>query len=808
MLQQDLRYGFRLLARRPGFSLMAGLTLALGIGANTAIFATVDRVLLRAAPFPDSNRLVIAWETNPRLPVPVMVASPPTLHEWQTRSRSFSDIGGFRWRNVTLGGSEPEQVRAATVSAALLRALGVQPRVGRLFDDEDDRANARPVVLLGDGLWRRRFNAEPAVLQQSLIIDGIRHDVVGVMPPGYAAPPPIVFRGQPPVDRAELWLPLATDLPAQQRSAHNLTVVGRLNPGVTIEAADADLKTLALAVGEEHPDYREWSARVVPLTAWITESSRRSMLLLGLGVGFVLLLACANVANLLVSRGIGRRREFAVRSALGAGRRQLGLQAFAESLVLALVGGAAGIALAMLFVRLIVTLGPTNIPGLRETTIEPTALAFAAALSVAVALVAGIAPAVSAARATTTESLTTRTGGRTRGHARLQQALVVSQVALAVTLLVTAVLLVDSFRQLRAMDPGFRPDHVVTGRVSMPAARYPDAQSRAAFVSALLTRARAVPGVSAVGLSDALPMADGRQGTSFEPVGEMPVDPSRPATVNVAFVTDGFFEALGMRLTRGRTLTERDNGEAKRVVVINDTLARQLFGDRDPIGRLARIGMSRQSPFEIVGTVADDRHLGIDTAPTASFFVSFRQLPNMRDLALVARTDADAIASVGALRRAVREVDAELPFFQVRTMEQVVEQSAATPRSLAWLLSTFALVGLTLAAIGLFGVLSHAVGERTAEIGVRMAVGASPWQVLRMVLGQGLLQVMVGLLLGVGLAAATSGLLRGLLFGVTGTSPVPYLIVAVVLVTVGVAAALAPACRAMAIDPVMALKAE
>jgi putative ABC transport system permease protein len=808
VILNDLRFGLRLMLRRPSFAAVAVLTLALGIGANTAIFTVIDRVILRAVPFPEADRLVVVWETSPRLPVPVMVASPPTLHEWMTRNQTFEDVGAFRWRNVTVGGGEPEQVRGATVTGSLLRALGVEPRLGRLFLDEEDRPNGRSAVLISDALWRRRFGADPAVLDRAIPIDGVRHEVVGVMPPSFSAPPPVVFRGTPPADRAELWLPLATDLAGGQRGAHNLTVVARLRDGVSLEAADTDVKRIAVEVGREHPDYSEWSARVVPLGGWVTESSRRSMSLLAGAVGFVLLLACANVANLLLARGVGRRREFAVRAAMGAGRGRLALQVINESLALAFCGGIAGVLLAILLVRLIVAMGPATIPGVREASLDLRALAFAAGVTVMAALLAGVFPATRLLGARMTDWLTERGAGQGAGGIRVQQALVVGQVGLAMALLVTASLLVESFRQLRAVDPGFAPERVITGKVVLPASRYPDAASRAQFVDRLLDEARALPGAAAVGVSDAVPMADNRQGTSFRRVDGPPADPSRPSTVNFAFATEGFVEALGMRLTAGRTFVVGDALGSRPVVVLNERLARQTFGNDDPIGRLVTVGVSTQAPFEVIGVVGDDRHLGVDAEPTPTFFVPYRQLAAMREVAILARVEGDAASMANQIRSLVRRLDSEMPFYQVRTMNQIVESSVATPRSLAWLLSGFAASGLLLAAIGVFGVLSHAVNQRTQEIGVRMAIGASPSQMLRMVVGEGLLQVSLGLLLGVGLALAASQLLGGLLFGVTTNAPIAYVMVAALLLSVALAACLAPARRAMRIDPATAIRGE
>ena len=808
MLLQDLRYGLRLLITRPAFAAIAVVTLALGIGTNTAIFTVVDRVILRAVPFHDPDRLVVVWETNPRLPVPVMVASPPTLFDWMTRNRSFVDIGAFRWRNVTLGGGEPEQIRGATVTASLLRALEVQPSLGRLFRDEEDRPNGRAVVLISDGLWRRCFAAKPMVLGETVAIDGVPHEVVGVMPPGYAAPPPVVFRGTPPAESAELWLPLAADLAGGQRGAHNLSVIARLRPGVSLEMADADIRRIAEEVGREHPDYAEWGARVVPLAGWVTESSRRSMGLLASAVGFVLLLACANVANLLLARGVGRRREFAVRAALGAGRGRLAAQVVTESLALAIVGGVVGVVVAFALTRLIVTLGPATIPGVREATLDVRALSFAAAISIVSAVLAGLVPAFRVMTSQIKEWLGERGLTQAGGALRVQQLLVVGQVALAMALLVSAGLMVESFRHLRSIDPGFRPERVITGKVALPVARYGQAADREAFVARLLTSVRSIGGVMAAGVSDAVPMADSRQGTSLTRLDGPPVDPTRDITVNFAYVTDGFFEALNIPVISGRAFSEQDRATGRRTIVINQRLARQTFGTEDPLGRRVTVGVSTKSPFEVIGIVGDDRHLGVDADPTPTFFIPYRQVPSVRELALLARVDGEAGGMVSTLRAAIRQLDAELPFYQVRTMEQVVDASMATPRSLAWLLAGFAVSGLLLAAIGLFGVLSHAVSQRTQEIGVRLAVGASPTRVLNMILKEGLIQVGLGLALGVGLAVATSRLLSGLLFGVTITTPAPYIVVAALLLATAVVACLAPARRAMRIDPATALRGE
>jgi putative ABC transport system permease protein len=803
---QDLRYGLRLMWRRPGFSVVAVATLALGIGTTTAIFAVTDRVLLRPVPYPDPARLAVLWETSPNIPLPIMYASPPNLYEWQRRSRSFSAMGGFQWRDVTMGGNEPERIRSARVTAGLLPALGVQPRMGRLFLPEEDRANARAVVIISDILWRRRFQQDPAIIGRVIQIDGIPTEIVGVMPPGFECPPAVVLRGAPPSERAELWLPHATDLESGQRGAHYLAVIGRLDPAATIESANREINDIQAQIEREFSDYREWRAVVVPLLDQVTASSRRAVGLLVGAVVFVLLLACANVANLLLARGVGRRREFAIRTALGAGSIRLAAQVVSESAALALTGGVVGLALALGLMQIIISLGPSSMPGLRDVRLDVRTAIFAVAASLAAALLAGCIPALSVLRTRLASWLADRSGGAGAGAIRAQQALAIGQIGLAVALLVTAALLVESFRQLRAVDPGFEPAHVTTAKITMPASRYPDGPSRVRFADALLREVSQLAAVESAALIDAVPIADNRQGTPFTRLDGAPADASASPNANVAWITEGYFETLGIPVISGRGLTSRDTAATQPVVIINQRLARQVFGSEDPIGRLVRVGISTQRPFEVVGVVGNERHFGIETEATPSFFVSYRQAPSGRELAIVARSRGNDAAA--GIRDAVRRIDAQLALFRVQTMEQVVDNAVATPRSMAWLLSVFAAAALMLAAIGVFGVMSHAVSQRTREIGVRMAIGASPERVLAGILGEGLMQVAFGLVLGAALSLLAARLLAGLLFGVSALAVAPYLIVVGLLGTVSLIACLIPARRAMRIDPAVALRAD
>ena len=829
---QDLRYGLRLMIRRPGFTAVAVATLALGIGTTTAIFAVTDHVLLRPVPYASPERLAVIWETSPTIALPVMFASPPNLYEWQRRSKTFSSMGGFQWRDVTMGGAEPERIRAARVTAGLLPTLGVQPQMGRWFLPEEDRANGRAVMVISDGLWRRRFQQERGIIGRTIPIDGVPTEIIGVMPPQFICPPAVVLRGTPPAEQAELWIPHATNLESGQRGAHYLAIIGRLAPGSTIASADREMNGIQEQIEREFADYKTWRALVVPLVDQVTASSRGAVGLLVAAVGFVLLLACANVANLLLARGVGRRREFAIRTALGAGRARLALQVIFESLALATAGGIAGLALAFVLVRIIVLLGPATMPGLRSVSIDMRTALFASAAAIAAALLAGAIPALGVMRTRLASWLADRSSGSGPGAMRAQQALAIGQIGLAVALLVTAALLVESFRQLRSVDTGFRPAQVTTAKLILAPSRYPDNAARTRFVDQILSSVAQLPGVQSVGVTDAVPLADNRQGTSFVRLDGAAADPTASQNANVAWVSEGYFESLGVPLLSGRTFTAEDTAGRDRVVVINRMLARQVYGDEDPVGHSVRVGASTQAPFQIVGVVGDERHVGVGAEATPSFFVAYRQVPSVRDLSIVVRASgappvaasalssllgplgpavSDAIvrdATANAIRSAVRRIDPDMALFRVQTMEQVVDAAVQTPRSMAWLLSMFAMAALMLAAIGVFGVMSHAVSQRTREIGVRMAIGASPYRMLGSILGEGFTQVGLGLIAGVLLSVLTARLMAGLLFGVTALSVMPYVVVMILLAAVSLVACLVPARRAMRIDPATALRSD
>ena len=800
---QDLHYAARRLWRSPGFTLAAVLTLTLAIGVNTAVYSVVDRVLLRPLDVPEPHRLVVVWETSPRLKIPLMYASLPTLRDWQTRARSFDAIGGFSWRSVTLGTEDAEQVSSVRATAGLLEALGVQPAWGRLFLPEEHRTNARPVALISDALWRRRFGANPQSLGRMVQIDGVATQIVGIMPPGFGYPPPLTPDRTPPVKRADVWTPLATDV-AGERNAHFLTVLARLRPDVGLAAASREMEDIATQIAREAPEARDWRVSVVPLTQEMLVSTGASITLLAAAVGCMLLLASANIANLILARGVSRQREIGVRVALGARPGRLAAQMLTESLVLAICGCAGGLLLARLLVGLIVSYGPPTVPGLREATINLRVLVFTIAVSLLVAILTGLAPALSAMRARLNAWLTERGAMPGAGGLRLQQTLAIGQVALAAAVLVVAGLLLESFQRLARVDPGFRVERLVTAKTYLPRIRYGNDAALVGFLDRLLRQAQAQSGLSSVAIGDGVPLVDRRQGG---PVwrADRP-KPEEPLTSNVSWITEGYVETLRMPLLRGRTLTSADTADTPKVVVINHRLASLLFGDEDPIGRQMTVG-NPGGVFEVVGVVGDDRSrgLGVDPAPTS--FISIRQRPRPREIVLFARAEGSPEASHAVLRQVVIQLDPALPFYEAQTMEQVVSTSLATPRSLLWLMSGFALWGLLLAGIGVFGVVSHAVGQRTQEIGVRLALGATRAHIMAMVLRQGLVQVGVGVVIGFAIAAVCTQLAASLLFGVTSLHLTTYIVVGGLLALVGIVASLVPALRAIQVDPVTAVRA-
>ena len=807
-IAQDLKYGARGLLQRPAFSIVVIMTLALGIGANTAIFSVVDAVLVKPQPYPQPERLVVLWESNERLSLPFMNVAPPNFADWRARSRAFESMGVWREQSYTLlGRGTAEQVHGAAMSHDLFGVLGARPAMGRLLTAGEDRPGAAKVALISHGMWQRWFGGRPDVVGQSLQMDGETREVVGVMPAGFSFPPPIAFEGVPAPKINEIWTPLALDLPAGQRGAHFLLALGRLAPGVDIVQAEGELTEIAGKLAAEYPSSNEgWSARVVPFDRQVTGDQRPALVVLAIAVGLVLLLACANVASLLLARGVGRRRELAIRMALGATRVRVVRQLLTESVLLSALGAAAGLLLASWIVRTVRALGGPMLPRLDEVALDGRALVFTAAACVAAAFLFGMAPALQVSRARANDWLKQR-GGSHRST-RVQAGLVIVELALSVVLLAGAALLGESFLRLVRTDPGFDPQRTLTAHLTLPRARYPDSAARSAFVDRTLDRVRSMPGVSAAGVVDALALADDRQGTGFSIEGAAPSDAVDSASVNFSLVSPGYFEAMGIPILSGRTFDRTDRRDSAATIVINQSMARRYFGDGDPIGRRIVMGFNTQAPRVIVGVVGDERHVSLDREAPPGVYVSYLQLGAAARLTFVVRAAGDPSGVTSHLRQAVRDIDPQLALYDVRTLEQIVSDSLSRPRFSALLLVVFASAALLLAAVGVYGVISQLVSQRTQEFGVRMALGAAPFDVAQLVVGFGIKLAFAGALFGVPAAFAFSRVLAGLLYGVSPSNPLTYIGVGLLLGVIAILAAAVPARRATRVDPLVALRAE
>jgi putative ABC transport system permease protein len=736
-----------------------------------------------------------------------MFASPPNYADWQTRSRSLDQVGAYTTRAYFVGGGdETLRVEGAQVSASLFRTIGVTPALGRAFHDEEDRPGAERVVVLGYSLWQRRFGADPDILGQTVSLDTGDHTVIGVMPPDFEFPPPIDLEGRTVPRRNELWVPLALDYPAQNRSAHYLTVIARLRDEATRDAASAEMRALATQMQREYPESNaDYSIAVIPFDRVVIGEARTALLVLMAAVALVLLIACVNIANLLLARASGRKAEYAVRAALGAGRTQLMRHAVIESQTLALLGGAAGLFLAFAGVRLLVKYAPP-IPRLDQAGIDGAAVAFALLLSVLTGLLFGLVPAIRAFTPNLIETL--REGGRTSADAgatsRMRAALVIAEVAFSLVLLVGAGLLFASFLSLRGVEPGVQPDRVLTLRLTLPQVQYPDATSVTSTFREIVARVRTLQGVEAAGLTLNVPLASDHQGTRLVFEGE-PGDPDASRSVHFSVATPGYLEAMGIPVMAGRSITDADAAGAPPTVLVNETLARTFLSGQDPIGRRIEFGGLRT----IVGVTGSVRLERLDADPLPAMIFPLDQFPGTnRNMSLAVRTRGEPLAMLDAVRQAVRSVDARIPIYNVKSMEQVMSETLAEPRFSSLLLVAFSVVALALAAVGIYGVIAFMVNQRTREIGIRMALGARPADALGLVVGQAMRLVLAGVGIGLALSLAAGRSLEGLLFGVRPADPLTLASVSAFLLLVALAACGLPALRASRVDPIRALRLE
>jgi len=799
---QDLRLCLRTFLKTPTFTVVAVLVLAIGVGANTAIFSAVDAVLLRPLPFGDPDRLVVVWERNIPRDRRSNVASPANFLAWRDAQQTFTDLAALTLSGTSnlTGDGEPEQLRVQNVTATLFPLLGAEALVGRTFLPEEDVPDDT-VALVSYRLWQRRFGGDASVVGRSVTIGGRARTIVGVMPPGFS-----LFD-----DTVDLWYPAGFDDSAREAGGRYLIVLGRLKPGVTIEAAQAGMDAITANLAAAYPERDAgWASNVVPLHEQVVGDIRPALLLLAGAVGFVLLVACANVANLLLARATARRRELAVRAALGAGRGRLVRQLLTESLMLAGAGGAAGLALAYGGLRVLVTLAASlGIPRLDEAAIDAVALWFTLGLSVVAGVVFGLAPALTASRLDLNEGLRDGARGSDARGGRVRAALVVAEVALSLALLAGAGLLLRSFDRLLSVSPGFRPEGVLTMQVSLSGSKYRPDEARIGFFEELTRRVERLPGVVAAGGISFLPLTGLGSATSFTIVGEPEPPPGEHPVADVRAVSGDYFRAMGIPLVAGRTFTGRERGEAARVIVINEAMAERFWPGQDPIGRKVAISWSDRVVDEVIGVVADVKLVALDDDVRATaYWPHAREDVTYAGLTLAIRTDGDPAALAPAVVAQVRDLEPLQPVANIRTMDEVVAGSVAPRRVVMLLVTVFAAVAVTLAAIGLYGVIAAVVSGRTREIGVRLAIGARPADVLRQVVGQAMRLVGAGIAVGLAGALALTRLIGSQLFGVAPADPVTFGAVIVLLAAVGLAASLVPALRAARVDPVEALRAE
>jgi putative ABC transport system permease protein len=807
ILWQDLRFGFRQLLGKPGFATIATLSLALGIGANTAIFSLVDAVLLRPLPFHDPDRLVMVWEDAAKIGFPRNTPAPANYADWKRQNRVFEDMAALNWRSFNLTDEgEPERVEAQAVTANFFPLLGVKPELGRGFTEEEDQPGRNNVALISYGLWQRRFGGDPGLIGKEITLDGQKHTVIGVAPPG------LQFLSK----ETGLWVPMAfSPQELANRGGHYLTVVARMKPGVTLQQARADVAAIMQRINRDNPV--SWSgfelgSVVISMREQLAGDVRPALITLLVAVGFVLLIACANIANLLLSRGAARYREIAVRAALGAGRRRIVRQLLTESVLLAVAGGAAGLLFAWLsfsFLKQIIPDGMALNAGVR---IDARVFAFTLLLSLLTGIIFGLAPALQAVKVDLNEALK-QSGGRSgvgAGHRRFRSALVVVEVALALVLLVGAGLLIKAFLRLRSLDIGVNPDNVLTLRTTLPRNKYGELPNRDAFYRQVLERVRALPGVVSAGYTTAMPLT-WKGGTNSFTVEGREQAPGQDAQSRQ--VSTGYMETMGVKLREGRFFDERDGAQAQPVAVINETMARQFWQGENALGKRFKLGsVDSQNPWVmVVGVIGDIKEMGLEAPAKAEMFFPYQQLPRMlwnmpRDLAV--RTTGDPMSVAAAARQAVWSVDGAQPVSNIRTMDEILSEEVAQRRIGMTLLAAFAALALLLASLGIYGVLSYAVAQRAQEIGVRMALGAGRGDVLRMVLADGMRLAMAGVVIGLGASFALTWLMAGLLFGVSASDPLTLGGVTMLLIAVAMAACFIPARRATKVDPMIALRCE
>ena len=814
----DLRFALRQLRKSPGFAITIVLLLGLGIGSVTAVFSLVDAVLLRPVPYPDPSSLVIPWNTPP---AGVNIGGfteypwgPTQYHALIEEPKPFRYLGAFVGDNFNLTGfGDPAMLEGASVTWGFFPALGVQPEAGRFFTREEDSPGHEREVILGDAVWRSRFHADASLLNHIIHLNGAAYTVVGIMPPGFGFP----RANEMPGDftfaaETELWVPMALPAVTAPFTSSELAFIGRLQPGITLAEAQAGMDLFAEHMDRQWPASRGWNrSRIMPLQRQVAGDSGKPLLLMLSAVGLVLLIICFNVAGLVLTRSLGRQREFTVRAALGAGRRRVVRQLLTECLLLAFAGGVTAAGIATASVQFAKTLGPKSLPRLPEASVDVRVFAFAFLITLVTGILFGLAPALGAARTDLVESLkeSGQKFGTGTSHPRLRSALVVTQISLALMLVVASGLLIRTFYQLLASDGGFRAEHVLTFQLSLPSTQYPDRETIARFYQRALPSLRSIAGVDSAGITEAVPMGGPTEAGVMRIVGRTYRKGDPPPIVNYTVISPGLFSALGTPILRGRDFQDSDVLSAPPVTLVNRALARQYWPHEDAVGKRVLVP-SQKVPATIIGIVADVKHSSLREVPGPEMFEPYTQdvWPSLALMQVVLRTKASPDTVIAAAREAIHQIDPGIPVAKVSTLAKLTDTAMAGERFSMVLVGCFGLLAVLLAAVGVYGVISYSVAQRTREIGIRVALGAQRGHVFGSIICHGLKLSGLGILIGLALTLGMGRLLTTFLYGVTATDPLTFASVSLFLLAVATGASFPPARRAASINPVEALRTE
>ena len=797
-LFQDLRYAVRTMFKNPGFTSVAILALALGIGANTAIFSVVNAVLLRPLPFEQSDKLVMVWEKRLQLGRIRNPVSPPDFSDWRAQNQVFEDMAAFVGQGFNLGsGTEPERIQGASVSPSIFSILRARTRLGRTFEPEEDKPGSNSVAVISSGLWQRSFGSDPDITSKTVTLNDKPYTVVGVMPGDF------VF----PNRRSEIWVPLTLSPDdAANRGGHSLTVVARLKDGVTLQQAQNDMNAIAAQLEQQYQVNTGHGINVFSLYEEVVAGARPALLILLGAVAFVLLIACANVANLLFARSAVRQKEIAIRTALGANRGRLVRQLLTESVVLSITAGIVGVFLGVWGLSALLAIGENSIPRVKEIKLDVWVLCFSLVVSVVTGLLFGLLPALQASKPNLNDTLkegSRSSSGGIRSN-RTRSLFVIGEVAVCLVLLMGAGLMIKSFAKLLSVSPGFNPENVLTMNIALSGSRYRDAAGVNSFYQQSLERLSSLPAVKSAAVVTALPMAGSFGSRYFGIEGRPPQPPGQGFNVNTNVATADYFATMNIPLLDGRDFDARDVKGAPDVVILNKEAVRRYWPDENPIGQRVTV---EQRTRTIVGVVGDVKQSGLDIETRPEMFFPYYQLP-VPFGTFVVRTAGDPLGMIASLRGAMHEIDRDLPLYGIKTVEDVISDSVAPNRLNMMLLGIFAGLALVLAAVGLYGVVSYSVSQRTREIGIRVALGASHKSVLRLVVGQGVSLSLIGVAIGVIASLFLTKLMATLLFGVSVTDPITFVAISLLLVGVTTLASVVPARRAMKVDPMVALRYE